>query len=202
MRFDSIREHSTPFRHYSFENFFDEDELVEYKSMDFHESGGNILTKTRTSSNTRVFVDDVMCENHPLFKKLRNFFCSKSVINMFQSHSHKIIPEYLRMEVIKDVGEIWLEPHRDIQEKFMSMLVFVNDCCEIESIGTDLYDSNFSVIKTVPFTDNTGYFFYPSDDTWHGLERKKIENHRKMLMVNYVTFPTEIVVLEHTDANT
>ena len=165
MRFNSIREHSTPFRHYSFENFFDDGELVQYKSMDFHGPDGNVLTKTRTSSKTRVFVDNDMCEKYPLFLKLRNFFCSKSVTEMFQSYSTKIIPKYLRIEVIKDTGESWLEPHKDIQEKFMSMLVFVNDCGEDESIGTDLYDANLRVTKTVPFIDNTGYFFYPGDDT-------------------------------------
>lgn len=202
MRFNFIREHSTPFRHYSFENFFADDELVQYKSMDFHGPDGNVLTKTRTSSKTRVFVDNDMCEKYPLFLKLRNFFCNKSVTEMFQSYSTKIIPKYLRIEVIKDTGESWLEPHKDIHEKFMSMLVFVNDCGEDESIGTDLYDANLRVAKTVPFIDNTGYFFYPGDDTWHGLEKKQISTHRKMIMVNYVTFPTEISIGEHSVDNT
>lgn len=202
MRFDSLKEHTTPFRHYTFDDFFHKDELKEYKSINLHPDGGNVLTKTRTSSKLRIFVDDDVCKNHPLFQKLRQFFCSESTLDVFRSRSNAKVPEYLRIEIIKDVGESWLEPHKDIPEKFMSMLVFVNDCDEDVEIGTDLYDEHFNVIKTVPFIDNTGYFFYPGNDTWHGLERKKIKTHRKMLMVNYVSFPTEILISDYCSGRT
>jgi hypothetical protein len=184
-----------PFKHYTFSNFFNQQELVEYKSIDPHGSSGNILEKTRTSSKNRVFLNNDLCQTYELYSRIKDFFINKDTINLFESYRNdRKIPEYLRIEVIKDVGESWLEPHCDIQEKYLSFLLFINDVNENENLGTDLYSADHVVRKTVPFVDNTGYFFYPSHDTWHGLERKKINIHRKILMVNYVTFPTEIKI--------
>lgn len=192
MRFGSIKSWKDPFQHYTFSTFFTPRELLEYKGVDPHGLAGNQLTQTRTSSKRRIFIDDELCKKYKIYSKIRKFFSSESTIRVFESYSDKKAPEYLRMEIIKDVGESWLEPHCDIKEKYLSLLIFINDSCEHESLGTDLYSAELKVKKTVPFLDNTGYFFYPGDNTWHGLERKKIHTHRKILMVNYVTFKTEI----------
>ena len=34
-------------------------------------------------------------------------------------------------------------------------------------------------ITTVPYIDNTGFYFYPSNDTWHGLESINIKDLKK-----------------------
>lgn len=192
MRFRSIKLCRDPFRHYTFSRFFSPGELIEYKRVDPHGEEGNQLSQTRTSSKRRIFIDDELCGKHKIYSKLRDFFSSEPTIGLFESYIGERAPQYLRMEIIKDVGESWLEPHCDIKEKYVSLLIFINDNGEDENLGTDLYSSELVVKKTVPFVDNTGYFFYPGDNTWHGLERKKINTHRKILMVNYVTFKTEI----------
>lgn len=192
MRIRSIKSWKDPFNHYTFSGFFSPNELAEYKAVDPHGLGGNQLTQTRTSSKQRIFIDDELCKQYKIYAKIRSFFSSEDTIGLFESYIGERAPEYLRMEIIKDVGESWLEPHCDIKEKYMSLLIFINDSCEDETLGTDLYSTNLEVKKTVPFIDNTGYFFYPGDNTWHGLERRKIKTHRKILMVNYVTFKTEI----------
>lgn len=192
MNIESIKSFSDPFQHYTFSGFFTPSELREYKAIDPHGLFGNQLTQTRTSSKQRIFIDDGLCKTHKIYEKIRSFFSLEDTIRLFESYTDKPAPEYLRMEIIKDVGESWLEPHCDIKEKYISLLIFINDSCEDENLGTDLYSVNLEVKKTVPFIDNTGYFFYPGDNTWHGLERRKIKTHRKILMVNYVTFKTEI----------
>lgn len=192
MRFRSIKSWKDPFQHYTFSRFFSSGELEDYKLVDPHGENGNQLNQTRTSSKRRIFIDDELCEKHKIYSKLRSFFSSEDTISLFESYIGTRAPNYLRMEIIKDVGESWLEPHCDIKEKYLSLLIFINDVGEDENLGTDLYSSDLVVKKTVPFVDNTGYFFYPGDNTWHGLERRKIKTYRKILMVNYVTFKTEI----------
>ena len=198
MRFRSIKVWNEPFRHYTFKNFFSPTELEEYKSIDPHGNSGNQLNKTRTSSQNRIFIDHNLCEKHRIYSKLKQFFSSEKTLKLFESYIGEKVPEYLRIEIIKDVVESWLEPHCDIKEKYLSLLIFINDVGEDENLGTDLYSADMKVKKTVPYIDNQGYFFYPGDNTWHGLEKRKIKIHRKILMVNYVTFPTEIQLPERT----
>jgi hypothetical protein len=97
---------------------------------------------------------------------------------------------YLRVEAIADVDGFWLKPHKDIKEKLMSMLVYVNIWGENEVLGTDIYDDDLNVVKTIPYRNNLGYLFAPGDNTWHGLEKKKINTVRRSILINYVTFET------------
>ena len=98
---------------------------------------------------------------------------------------------YVRVEIICDREGFWLKPHCDIKEKQMSCLLFVNKHNEREDLGTDFYDSNLKLIKTLPYRDNYGYFFSSGPNTWHGMEKKKIVKERRCLQVNYVTFKTD-----------
>ena len=47
----------------------------------------------------------------------------------------------------------------------MSFLVYLNNTEESENIGTALYDTNKKYVKTVPYINNQGFYFYPSNDT-------------------------------------
>jgi len=74
----------------------------------------------------------------------------------------------------------------------MSCLLFANpDNYESEELGTDFYDKNLKLVKTVPYKNNYGYVFTSGPDTWHGLEKKEIKRDRRCLQVNYVTFETD-----------
>jgi len=97
---------------------------------------------------------------------------------------------YLRVEVIVDRYGFWLQPHKDIAEKLMSMQLYVNLHGEPENLGTDIYDAARRVVKTIPYRNNSGYMFAPGEDTWHGFERKRIARERRSLLINYVTFKT------------
>ena len=98
---------------------------------------------------------------------------------------------YVRLEVICDRKGFWLKPHCDIKEKLMSCLLFVNKHNESEDLGTDFYDSNLNLVKTLPYKDNYGYFFSSGPNTWHGMEKKEIVKERRCLQVNYVDFKTD-----------
>tara|TARA_B100000965_G_scaffold149580_1_gene124431 strand:- start:69 stop:731 length:663 start_codon:yes stop_codon:yes gene_type:complete len=98
---------------------------------------------------------------------------------------------YVRLEVICDRAGFWLKPHCDIKEKILSCLLFVNKHNESEDLGTDFYDNNLNLIKTMPYRDNYGYFFSSGPNTWHGMEKKEIVKERRCLQLNYVDFKTD-----------
>ena len=43
---------------------------------------------------------------------------------------------------------------------------------------------------------NNGYFFSSGNDTWHGLELKKIIKERRCIQINYVSFETDWPVIK------
>ena len=62
----------------------------------------------------------------------------------------------------------------------MTMMIWANPYKESENLGTDLYNDEFEIVKTVKYVHNAGYFFSSGQDTWHGL-RVKRDKKRKAL---------------------
>ena len=58
---------------------------------------------------------------------------------------------YVRLEIIGDKKGFWLKPHKDISEKLMTMMIWANPYNESEKLGTDLYDKDYNIVKTVKY---------------------------------------------------
>ena len=123
-----------------------------------------------------------------LIKELQNKQTCEKISNLI---GKDLSNSYVRLEVICDRKGFWLKPHCDIKEKLMSCLLFVNKHNESEDLGTDFYDSNLNLVKTLPYKDNYGYFFSSGPNTWHGMEKKEIKKERRCIQINYVTFKTD-----------
>ena len=123
-----------------------------------------------------------------LIKELQNKQTYEKISNLI---GKDLSNAYVRLEVICDRKGFWLKPHCDIKEKLMSCLLFVNKHNENEELGTDFYDDNLKLVKTMPYRDNYGYFFSSGPNTWHGMEKKDIVKERRCLQVNYVDFKTD-----------
>jgi len=123
-----------------------------------------------------------------LIKELQDKKTYKKISNLIEKD---LSNTYVRLEVICDRKGFWLKPHCDIKEKLMSCLLFVNKHNESRDLGTDFYDGNLKLIKTLPYKDNYGYFFSSGTNTWHGMEKKEIVKERRCIQVNYVTFQTD-----------
>ncbi len=149
-------------------------------------SGGGQALKFRcfiTKENSKNFPN-----LHQFINELRQPETYKKVSELINKD---LSNSYVRVEVICDRKGFWLKPHCDIKEKLMSCLLFVNKKNESENLGTDFYDDQLKLVKTVPYKDNYGYFFSSGPSTWHGMEKKEIINERRCLQVNYVTFETD-----------
>ena len=140
----------------------------------------------------RCFVTKENQNQFPNLVKFINELQSKEVHQTISEMINKdLTNSYVRVEVICDREGFWLKPHCDIKEKLMSSIIFINLHDESENLGTDFYDKNLKLVKTVPYKHNYGYFFTSGPDSWHGMEKKEIKKERRCIQVNYVTFPTD-----------
>tara|TARA_R110002167_G_scaffold157162_1_gene352006 strand:- start:3074 stop:3661 length:588 start_codon:yes stop_codon:yes gene_type:complete len=194
MKFRNKQCGSNPFQHYTFTDFFCDKELADIENIKIDDHSSS-LDGERASNGNRFFVNKDNMWSSSALNRIVDFFLRDETINMFESESNlKIRGNYLRIELIEDKEKSWLEPHVDINEKIMSFLVYLNTTDESPDIGTALYNNKKEYITTVPFINNTGFYFYPSNNTWHGLESINIKERRRAIMVNYCTFKTEFKV--------
>ena len=199
MNLNNIVEFNSPFQHWEVFDCLDENTLEEIINVKIPE-GERSYDGTRAADHTgggidgklRLFITKNNSDNFPnltkLIKKLQTYETYSKISKLLGKN---LSDSFVRVEVISDKKGFWLKPHRDISEKLMTMLIWQNPYNESIELGTDFYDKNKKVIKTVKYIHNNGYFFTSDADTWHGLELKEIKKERRCVQINYVTFNTD-----------
>ena len=199
MNLENLTHADFPFNHWVFSNCLEEGALDEISYSDIP-SGDRMYDGTRAADHTgqgvdgklRLFITKNNCQNFPYLTKLIQSLQRKEMVNKISKIIDKDLSNsYVRLEVIGDKKGFWLKPHKDISEKLMTMMVWANPYNEASNLGTDLYDKNFKLVKTIEYIHNSGYFFSSGNDTWHGLELKEIQKERRCIQINYVTFNTD-----------
>mgnify|MGYP001474191432 FL=1 len=199
MNLNEITECSDPFKHWEIFNCLDKETLNEMVLASIPD-GKRSYDGTRAADHTgegidgklRLFIDKQNSTNFPNLTKLINFLQTQKISSLLGKLLKKNLSNsYVRLEVIGDKTGFWLKPHKDIEEKLMTMMIWANPYNESESLGTDLYNKDFKLIKTVKYINNNGYFFSSGNDTWHGLELKEIIEERRCIQINYVSFKTD-----------
>ncbi len=199
MNLENLTHADFPFNHWVFSNCLEEGALDEISYSNIP-SGDRMYDGTRAADHTgqgvdgklRLFITKNNCQNFPYLTKLIQSLQNKEMVNKISKIIDKDLSNsYVRLEVIGDKKGFWLKPHKDIAEKLMTMMVWANPYNEASNLGTDLYDKNFKLVKTIKYVHNSGYFFSSGDDTWHGLELKEIQKERRCIQINYVTFNTD-----------
>ena len=204
MNFNKLVEHSNPFQHWELFECLDDETLDEISFAKIPD-GKRSYDGTRAADHTgkgvdgklRLFVDKENSQNFPHLSKLINTFQHNSTYCKFSNLlSKNLSKSFVRLEIIGDKKGFWLKPHKDIDEKLMTMMVWSNPYNESENLGTDLYNNNFEPVKTLKYHHNAGYFFSSGNDTWHGLEMKEIKKERRCIQINYVAFETDWPVID------
>ena len=199
MNLENLTHTDFPFNHWVLSNCLEEGALDEISFSNIP-SGNRMYDGTRAADHTgqgvdgklRLFITKNNCQNFPYLTKLILSLRNKEMVNKISKIIDKDLSNsYVRLEVIGDKKGFWLKPHKDISEKLMTMMVWANPYNEASNLGTDLYDKNFKLVKTIEYIHNSGYFFSSGDDTWHGLELKEIQIERRCIQINYVTFNTD-----------
>ena len=199
MNLENLTHTDFPFNHWVLSNCLEEGALDEISFSNIP-SGDRMYDGTRAADHTgqgidgklRLFITKNNCQSFPYLTKLIQSLQSKEMVNKISKIIDKDLSNsFVRLEVIGDKKGFWLKPHKDISEKLMTMMVWANPYNEASNLGTDLYDKNFKLVKTIEYIHNSGYFFSSGDDTWHGLELKEIQKERRCIQINYVTFNTD-----------
>jgi len=199
MNLDQIVEYTNPFQYWEINQCLDKPTLDEISFSEIPE-GERAYDGTRAADYSgkgkdgklRLFITKENNTNFPNLTKIIHELQDGKIINTISKLLNKdLSSSYVRLEIIGDKKGFWLKPHKDIPEKLMTMMIWSNPYLESENLGTDLYDNEFNLVKTVKYIHNTGYFFSSGNDTWHGLEIKDIKQERRCIQINYVSFKTD-----------
>ena len=199
MNLDYLTHSNFPFNHWQFSKCLDDDALNEISFSEIP-AGERAYDGTRAADHTgkgldgklRLFITKKNKDSFPSLTKLIKSLQSKQIVAKISNLINKDLSKsYVRLEIIGDKKGFWLKPHKDIPEKLMTMMVWANPYNEDSNLGTDLYDKDFKLVKTIKYIHNSGYLFSSGEDTWHGLELKEIKKERRCIQVNYVSFKTD-----------
>tara|TARA_Y100000741_G_scaffold362124_1_gene347326 strand:- start:856 stop:1470 length:615 start_codon:yes stop_codon:yes gene_type:complete len=188
-----------PFEHWEISNCLDNDTLNEISYANIP-SGQRAYDGTRAADYTgegvdgklRLFITKENSSEFPNLTRLIESLRTKEKYGVISNLIKKDLSNsFVRLEIIGDKKGFWLKPHKDISEKLMTMMIWANPYSESDKLGTDLYDDNFELVKTIKYIHNAGYFFSSGKDTWHGLELKEIKKERRCIQINYVSFETD-----------
>ena len=199
MKLNNLYHSDNPFDHWQFSDCLDKSALDEISFTQLP-SGNRAYDGTRAADHTghgidgklRLFITKENKLDFPHLTKLINSLQNVNVVNQISKLINKDLSRsYVRLEIIGDKKGFWLKPHKDISEKLMTMMIWANPYKESDNLGTDLYDQDFKLVKTIKYLHNNGYFFSSGEDTWHGLELKEIKKERRCIQINYVSFKTD-----------
>ncbi len=147
------------------------------------------VSGTREINNSsRRYFDQSSQKEFSACKAICEAFQSQEIISLLENtFQTNLENSYLRIEYAQDTDDFWLGPHTDIGVKVFTMLLYLSDDPEHTSLGTDYYADKDTHSGTVPFARNTAMVFIPSNNTWHGFEKRTIKGIRKSLVINFVT---------------
>jgi hypothetical protein len=67
------------------------------------------------------------------------------------------------------------------------LLLYLSQDPSHKDLGTDIYDGDKKHVGRSAFASNGAMVFVPSNNTYHGFEKRPIKGVRTSLIINYVT---------------
>lgn len=178
-----------PYRHWILRECFPQDTVADILGLPFPApSLEGVSGKRELHNATRRYFDAENQEAFHVVKAVSDAFQDKRVTDMIaETFGTDLSGTYLRIEFAQDTDGFWLEPHTDLGVKSFTMLLYLSDEDGHETLGTDIYAADKTHFGCSPFATNTAMVFVPSDNTYHGFEKRPIKGVRKSLIINYVT---------------
>jgi len=186
---DTAKRSDRPYTNWSLLHCFPEDVVDDILALPFEApSLDGVSGKRELHNNTRKYFDAENRKLFPVCEAVADAFQDKRVT----SHIEKVFGtnlkgSYLRIEFAQDIDGFWLEPHTDLGVKVFTMLLYLSKDPSHADLGTDIYDVNKKQVGRSVFVSNAAMVFVPSNNTYHGFEKRKIVGVRTSLIINYVT---------------
>lgn len=180
---------TSPYRHWLLADVFTERVCKRILDLPFSPPEGTYAAGTREANNaSRVYFNADNCARFAVCGDVVATLQHAQVRRQIEKKCGIDLSEgLLRIEYTQDREGFWLEPHTDISVKLFTMLVYLSPETEAASLGTDVYDKDFNLVKTAPFRFNHGLLFIPAGDTWHGFRPRPFACIRRSIIVNYVS---------------
>jgi hypothetical protein len=178
-----------PYSHWLIRDCFPDDTVEDILAIPFPApSLDGVSGKRELHNNTRKYFDADNRVVFPVVEAVAEAFQDKRVTDLIEKNfGTDLKGTYLRIEFAQDTDGFWLEPHTDLGVKSFTMLLYLSDEDGHEELGTDIYDGDKKHVGRSPFAQNAAMVFVPSDNTYHGFEKRPIKGVRKSLIINYVT---------------
>jgi hypothetical protein len=184
---DARRSFTDPYPHHLLETAMPADAIhtlatLPFAAPDLHGVSG----KRELHNDTRSYFDAEAMQRFPVMRAVAEAFQSTPVVRAIsQAFDAPIDDTLLRLEYAQDVDGFWLEPHTDLGVKKFTCLIYLAE--GHDDLGTDIYRAPGEHFGRSPFKPGGAMIFVPSDQTWHGFERRPIKGVRKSVILNYVT---------------
>ena len=194
-----------PYKHWHITDLFPDDIIAHLKELQFSVPDlGGVSGKRELHNEQRHYFDRANRDRIPVVAAIAEAYQSPELAEFIQTvFGADIDGTFLRIEYAQDIDGFWLEPHTDLGVKRLTMLIYLSEDDPENPLGTDIYSADKKWVKRAPFAPNTAMAFVPSEDTYHGFEKRPIKGVRKSLILNYVTtqwrdreqlaFPDELI---------
>jgi hypothetical protein len=186
---DSARRQEQPYRHWFLQRCIPEDAVDPILALPFPAPDlGGLSGKRELHNATRKYFDVENRAKFPVCQAFCQAFQDERVTNRIAKiFGSKLAGTYLRVEYGQDTDGFWLEPHTDLGVKTFTMLLYMSKDPQHGTLGTDIYNGDKKHLGCSPFEPNAAMVFVPSNITYHGFEKRRIEGVRKSVIINYVT---------------
>lgn len=198
---EKIIKKSYPWRHYIFEEMFENINEIIDLSVNFFPTSEEIISNPKkynlkresnliadNNHSCELDVDNNIIKTNVTAKKLVDYFSTdgRSWLEELGSIS---LPEstFLRIQLVRDVNGYYIEPHTDKKNKIVTILCHLNDTT---NTGTQILDKNLKISHRCGSMKNNGLIFFPNYapyiKTYHAvIDTPILESKRDILMINY-----------------
>jgi hypothetical protein len=186
---DSAKRSDQPYRNWTLKACFPADTVDDILTLPFEApSLDGISGKRELHNNTRKYFDVDNRKRFPVCEAVAQAFQDKRLTSYIEkAFGTNLKGTYLRIEFAQDIDGFWLEPHTDLGVKAFTLLLYLSKDASHKDLGTDIYDGDKRHFGRSPFVSNGAMIFVPSNNTYHGFEKRKIVGVRTSLIINYVT---------------
>jgi hypothetical protein len=177
-----------PYKHWIISNILPLDVVAQLQKLDFEAfSYGEGYGRREIYNKHRTYFDVENNNSYEVCGAMAEAFQSDELVGKIEATlGASLDGSNLRIEFAQDMDGFWLEPHTDVGAKLFTMLLYLSDEEGHEELGTDIYASKEEHFGRSSFAPNQAMIFIPSDNTWHGFEKRPIKGVRKSLIINYV----------------
>jgi len=178
-----------PYRHWIWREVFPENvvqalSVLPFPKPDLHGLSG----KRELHNDSRHYFDADNNRRFEVCDKVARLFQAEETVRLLRDMSGADLSDTnVRIEYTLDADCFWLQPHTDLGVKRITFLFYMPDGPDQEDLGTDIYLDEQTWFGRPRFEWNSALMFVPSDNTYHGFEKREIPRVRRTVIVNYVT---------------